>query len=669
MHLLKKTGKFFIVSIFLMVFFVGPSWLSIGEVYAAKPNEATAEVTATVDRNALNPGDTLTLNVSVVYSGDVSVGQPTLPTLSDFDVLNQWTSQETRATLVTTPSGPQFKTVKSTDYNFLLQPNRLGDLKIGGVEVVVDGKAHMTKPITVKVAKGAGAARPNRQQPQRGVVPPPDTNQEDEDPADALFNQLLQGVRRQQQPGGSRTLPMNPNDAFFVQLDADKTEAYVGEQITASFYLYTRGIIRDLDTLKYPTLRGFWKEDIEIATQLNFQSEVVNGLPYKKALLTSYALFPIKDGSATIDSYQAKASVIASVDPLSGLGFGKAYTYTKVSTPLKITIKPLPTEGRPADFSGAVGDFTVSTRVEDKNIVANQPFTLKIRFEGKGNAKTIELPPFTPPDGLEIYNTTAEAKFFRTGTSYKDFSILLIPRREGDFLIPPLSASVFDPSKKRYVTHSTEQVRVHVGPAAAGGPQTPNQNLSALESDSKPKVDSAPLIQPEYRASFTPSLGQELLWAALGLTGVGALLLWRAKIEFGWGEKKKTIERQWKVRLKKVEAKIEQGNWRGVGVEMTNAVYFVLGEISGEGGAHVELEKMLMKSPPSVRRELGGAIRRQMETFQILSFAPDGVVGDLKKPEILRGHVNEMKKLMEQTVSLAMSSEQSTEPEEGPLTS
>ena len=98
---------------------------------------------------------------------------------------------------------------------------------------------------------------------------------------------------------------------------------------------------------------------------------------------------------------------------------------------MKINVKPLPLEGRPADFSGAVGDFQVTAAVEDHNVVSNQPFNYKVRFEGRGNAKLIELPPFTPPDGLEQYDLQKEAKFFRTGTSYKDFAIQLIPRREG----------------------------------------------------------------------------------------------------------------------------------------------------------------------------------------------------------------------------------------------
>jgi hypothetical protein len=128
---------------------------------------------------------------------------------------------------------------------------------------------------------------------------------------------------------GTRGQPANPDDAFSIQLEVDKNEAFVGEQVTASWYLYTRNHIQNIDTLKYPNLKAFWKEDIELATRLNFQQEVVNGIPYKKALLVSYALFPIKDGSALIDTYKAKCTVISG--NMGVFGMGQPMAYTKAS--------------------------------------------------------------------------------------------------------------------------------------------------------------------------------------------------------------------------------------------------------------------------------------------------------------------------------------------------
>ena len=640
---------------------------------AGTPAVAETTVTASVDRNSLDPEDTFTLTLTISSSEQVSAGEPNWPNLSEFTPLNEWQTQESRATFVTTQRGPEFRTVRSVHYHIMLQPKRQGNLTIGASEIEVGGKKYHTKPITLRVAPGAGAQRPKPggprgrpQFPPGGVQPPPGLfDEEDID----LFQQLL---RRQAPPqGGSRTMPVNPDEAFFVQVEVDKTEAFVGEQVTASWYLYTRGVIRDLDTLKYPSLRGFWKEDIEIATHLNFVQEVVNGIPYRKALLASFALFPIKEGTATIDPYTAKCTVIPAVDALGALGMGKPYVFTKASKPVKINVKPLPTEGRPPEFTGAVGDFQVSARVEDKSIMEGQPFTYKLRFEGKGNAKLVEVPALELPEGLELYDKQNEARFFRTGTSFKDFNFLLIPRRQGEFVLPPVSAAVFDPEKKVYVKKASEPVRVIVGKGQGGVKTGPDVGLGE-RATGKPDAKAGP-AEPQLMTEFRPSRPvpramRVMLWS-LVFAAVLGILLWRARLELGWGQKKKDLLRQLKARMRRVEAKLQKNDWRGVGTEMTNTVYFVLGEISGEGGANVELEKLFMKSPPSVRREIEAPLKKQMETFQVLSFAPEQAVGALKDPAEMRKAVSAMEKLMEQAVALGVSAGQSSGSVSDPTTS
>ncbi len=640
--------------------------LIFGGLLGACVARAEITVSATVDRNALNPGDSLTLTVSVDATEEVSVGQPTLPSLTDFEVLNEWTAQSQQATMVSTPQGPQFRRVYSTKYNFLLQPKRQGELKIGAVEVVVDGRTHHSKAISIKVAPGAGMQARPRQAPRpggRGGIAPPPGFEDDEDD---LFSQLLR--RQMAPPTGSKTLPVNPNDAFFIQVETDKTEVYAGEQVTASFFLYTRGLLRDFDTLKYPSLRGFWKEDIEIATHLNFEQEVVNGIPYKKAMLASYALFPIKEGTVTVDPYQAKCSVITG--DAFGFGLGKAYTFTKASQPVKITVKPVPATDRPADYSGAVGEFQISARVEDKNIVEGQPLTLKIRFEGRGNAKLIEMPPFQAPEGMELYDTQDEARFFRTGMSYKEFRVLIIPRREGAFTIPGVSVSIFDPARTQYVKKSTDPITIQVGKGAAGKSKSLNMSDTNKGADDVAgKISSEPRLLTEYREPLRLNgASRAALWLVI-FASIIAILVWRARIELGWGQKKKDLMRMLKTRLKRVEACAAKGDWRGVGTEMTNTVYFVLGAISGEGGAHLELEKLLLKAPPSVRRELAGPVTKQMEVFQILTFAPENVVGGLKDPGQLTKAISEMENLLAKAVSLGLSSEQSDESSTSPTAS
>lgn len=630
------------------------------------------EVKATVDRRAVEPTDTIVLSVSVESEDEVEVQTPTLPPLNDFEVLTQWQAKEVRANLAQTPTGPQFKTVRRQVFNWQLSPKKLGALTIFPVEVVVQGRSIRTSALTVQVASGAG--RGNVAKNRGGAKPPPGFDDEempvppgmDEEDQD-LFSQLLRRGMRQAPQGGTRTLPKNSNEAFFIQVEADKTEAYVGEQITVSFYLYTTGVIRDLDTLKYPSLKGFWKEDIEIATHLNFQQEVIDGVPYKKALLASYALFPIKEGQALIDPYQAKCTVISGDDPFGALGMGRAFTYTKSSQPVKIKVKPLPVESRPADFSGAVGDFQVTARIEDNNIVANQPFALKIRFEGRGNAKLVDIPPFQPPEGMELYDTQKEAKFFGWGTSFKEFSVMLIPRRDGDFTIPSIGASMFDPQTKKYISRATEPLLVRVGAGAKATGQS-QSFTGAGDTKSRRQARNSGPTEPRLLEVFDPAPAWSpsrwtLAQAVGGTAGLYALvfaaLMGLAARELGWGRGKPRLSRLVKNRLRDLEAKAKKGEAKLVGVGGVNLLAFTLGEVVGDRVSEREVLKLLRATPPSIQKECGAAIEEVLGQFELLAFAPDSALGELKNADKLRALISRAGSTLDRVVSLSGSDERS----------
>ncbi len=615
---------------------------------------ALAEVTvqATVDRNEMEPGDTFVYSISISMTERVNLSHPQLPRLESFSVINEWSSEDSRSQMIITAQGRrEFSSVRTQHFNFQLQPRGEGILRIPAAQVDVDGKTYTTKPITVKVIKGvnrgSGVQRPN--------VPgnpglPPDIFEDDED-----LDPFAQLLRRRMLPNpGANTFgsqPFNPNEAFHIQVEVDKSEAYVSEQITASWYLYTKGNIRDIDTLKYPSLKGFWKEDIEMATQLNFTEEIVNGVPYRKALLASFALFPIKAGVAVIDSYTAKCSVIVG----DAFGFNaKVYQFTKSSLPVKVTVKDLPVQGRPSDFSGAVGQFRVTAGIDSQGILSNQPFILKIRFDGAGNAKLIDIPPFQPPEGLELYDTQKDAKFFKAGTSYKEFSLSLIPRREGQFTIPPITASIFDPVTKQYVTRSTEPLTINVqkgqGGSVAASP------LVGSGSERAPREPQAPVIAAEWRAAHESSLTQQLSIYSVMLCLVSIGLLLHARREYGWGNRKKDLTRKLTARMRKVRTLLAQDQWRAVGAEVTNTCSVILGELTGERGADVELEKLFNKMPPSLRQELAKPVSKLMDKFQALTFAPAEVVGSLKEKQNLTPLVDDFEKQMQNAIRLASAS-------------
>lgn len=618
-----KIGR--ILSLFAMV-----TGLAAAE---AKP----IQVAGTVDRNEMGVGDTFTFSIEISSDSSLNVSDPRLPNLAGFELLNQWSGVESRSTF----SNGTFEVVQSRSFNYMLSAQQAGTHVLGPATVVVEGQAYSTQPITITVLEGRQA--PPQAQNQQN---PPDTMEDIDD----IFNQLL---KRRMGQDGTRTQPVNPDDAFFIQVEVDKKKAYVGEQVTASWYLYTRGQIHDIDTLKYPSLSGFWKEEIELATRLNFQQEVVNGIPYQRALLASYALFPIKAGKSTVDPYKAKCTVSVP----SNFGFSRPYQFTKASQPISLDVVDVPSDGRPANFTGAVGQFSARAEVAQSTTVAHQPLSLKYKIEGRGNAKLIDLPPLNLPPGIEVYDTKFEAKFFREGNSFKEFEIVLIPRQAGSITIPAISSAAFDPKTTKFYEFSTQPVVLNVlpGVAPAAGPVAEATKEKVADEIKLPDL----VLTLDADRSVT-HLPQGMLWTVLYAL-VLATLAWRLLTEGDFIHRKRDLQKMVQARAKRVRAFADSAQWRKVGAEGANLVYFVLGELSGTGGAGLELDKLMLKAPPSVRREMTDPIRQLLAELELLSFAPENLVGQRKEVAALRSLVERLDKLMRQAVKL---SEQSTESEE-----
>ena len=592
---------------------------------------AEISVQATVDRNEVEAGGSFTLKVTVNSDQSLPSNPPSLPVISNVQLLHRWTSSQSKSSVVTTGQGVDFKTVKSRIYSFQFSTLKEGKVSIDPIQLDVNGKSFTTKAIQISVLKPGSAPSfqaNQQQQPQRRR--PRDPFERMEEQFNQMLNRSFGGV-----PGarGYMTDPPKGKDIFFILAEVDKTEAYKGEQIVASWYLYTRGRVRDIDTLKYPTLKGFWKEDIQISTQLNFEQDVINGLPYSRALLASYALFPIEAGKQTVDPYKAKATIVG------GFGFGRGQQATKSSKNIPILIKPLPEDGKPADFTGAVGQFQMTVDLPSQTIVTHQPFPLKIRFEGRGNAKLIELPDLGLDEKLEIYDIKNESKYFKNGQSFKEFEVLLIPNTPGPLSIKPLKTAYFDPQKKEYVELTSQPIELTVLQG------TKQQSMGEERLKSTEEKKSLPSVVKTWDPQYTYRASKLMYWLILFPL---ALLILLAKffIDSGFFVRNPSLEEKVNQRFGRIDRMLDKNQFRKVGIEATNTVYLVLGDLSGEGGANEELEKILAKTAPSVRREIEQPLRKLMDYFGVLGFGPKSFVKDFKDNKTLKEKTKELKKLL-----------------------
>ena len=590
---------------------------------------ARADVTveANVDRNPVVLGDSFNLSVKVAADRSVRVGDPRWPQLIKFNILGR--SQQMQSIF---GSGG---TVYTKTFHYSLEAKELGTHTLDPIEVIVSGEKYETSPIDIKVVKGNGKNRSTRRkgQPQQGH---PGSNL----PSSPFSQFFGHGFPHQHQ------LKRSSGDVdFFIRSQVDKTKVYVGEPIMVSWYIYTTGILREIDTLSYSRNKGFWKEDIYIATNLSFMNEVIEGVPYKKALLASYALFPLKEGIRVIDPYKVKGVLVEG----SNFGFGRPVQKIRASEAISMEVLPLPEENKPTNFSGAVGKFNMSAVLNTSKLSVNEPVTLELHFHGQGNAKFINLPDLQLPPEFEIYDTKKKSKFLSSGRGERRFMILLIPRAEGVFSIPPIETSAFDPEKGEYYSLWADIPDLTVGPEKEGGVTLAS---SPLDWSSKKKEESLPGLIKSWK-SYKSGGGVKLWSLVLIYVFIILFLIWRFVAELGWAAKKKGLHQLVRLRVEAVRHLIEEEKWGLVGTSVTNLVYRVIGLISGQGGGNLELDKLILEAPPSVRRDLGDVLKRQNKTFETLGFAPDEISSHLKDRGMLEKQLLEIEETLLAIIDLA----------------
>lgn len=606
-------------------------------------------VSSSVDRNEMRPGDTFTLSLSVESEGSADIGQPEWPSLTGFQSVNTWSGSQIQSVF----ENNRFITKRKQMYHLQLQALKEGDFTISPIQINVNGDLMSTKPIRIVVSQSASAAPTQQQQ-----LAPDDVNPFGGGGIDDIFNQMLQSRMRRFEQAQPRDLPeaVKPNidtsEIVFVDSEVDKRTVYEGEQITVSFYLYSRGQISDIDTLKYPTLAGFWKEDIEVATRLNFKNVSVNGVPFQRALLASYALFPIKAGNAKIDPYTAKLTLMN----FNPFGNSRKQVLTKSSEPIDIKVLALPAENKPEPFTGGVGDFKLESSIDNRNPEMNQPITLKLRFEGRGNAKLIELPELKFNAALEVYDNQNESAFYPNGTSFKEFKILLIPRQAGEINLESFSTSFFSSTKKQYYQLDSESFVLNVTGSSQQKTIEPSKQSFSENERVEIKPQLPPLILKYEDSGRTSETFKAITWG--GLYSLASLMLMAfAYIEFGRKEKREKLRSLVQKRIQKIEALQSQGNFNAAASETINLIYFTLGELSEVGGGSEELEKMLLKAPPSFRAQNSTTLLQLMKKFETLAYAPKELLGELADKKTFKANLAQAKQILIEATKLDFSNE------------
>ena len=263
-------------------------------------------------------------------------------------------------------------------------------------------------------------------------------------------------------------------DDLFVRAIISKSKVYEQEAVLLTYKVYS---MVNLTNLSYPApeLKGFNIQEVELPQNKQFELEHYNGRNYNTVVWRQYVLFPQQSGELEIPAVDFEAVVAVqsrrSMDPFEMMfnGFSGYVNVNKNlrSNSLKLNVERLP-EGRPADFSGAVGDFTISSNISSTDLKTNSEFTLKVAVKGAGNMRLMGNPVMELPVEFEAYDPVVDNNFRLANSGFKGekvYEYLITPKASGTYTIPGASFTFFNPNTKQYQTieSTTYEVKVAKG--------------------------------------------------------------------------------------------------------------------------------------------------------------------------------------------------------------
>lgn len=440
--------------------------------------------------------DQVQVQYTIQDADDLQSVTPAQALFKDFDIVGGPYQSQNSQVYITNGKMVQSQSLVLT---YVMQPKHTGTLTIPPA-IAKDGAGHTYQSNALQIQVVPGSVVAQRQPARRDMF--------DDDPFDpfaAILQQRqrqLQALRQQQaqqqqQPQAQNDKPVDLGKDLFIKVAVDKSKVHVGEQITASYKLYAR-IPMNVSISKLPSLNGFWTQDFEMPKgNMKPVEEIVDGKKYQVFTLKKSALFPQQPGTLELDAAEAEgiARIIQQVrqrnpfagffdDPFFSQGAGSlmmsdpffnddffnsmAYRDVKVhlkSTPVKITVTPLPETGKPEGYGNAVGNFTVTGKLDKTNISTDDIATLTLTIKGSGNLKLIEAPKINLPNGLtaldpQITDTITGRTTTISGS--KTINYTITPNTAGTYTIPAVSFTYFDPASGKYITQETGPYTIDV---------------------------------------------------------------------------------------------------------------------------------------------------------------------------------------------------------------
>jgi hypothetical protein len=310
-------------------------------------------------------------------------------------------------------------------------------------------------------------------------------------------------------------VPKDVNDPLYIAgqnvhliAEVSNSNPYVGEGIYVVYKLYfsTNIGLNNPRLKENPKFNGFWNQDFEI-TNFKVENTTYKGEEYRYFIVKRALLVPQKSGKLVLEALDM--DMVVNVPTGQGDFFGNPITrrvqYLASSGKRNVNVKPLPIEGKPEDFTGAVGEFNFKVSATKEAMKSNEASQIKVEVFGKGNLKLFELPKINTPSELEVYMPERDENVRTTlnGISGNiSDSYTVVPEFKGKYKIPEVSFSYFNPKEEKYMTLISETLIMNV----IDGKSLPSSSSNQVSRGQKQNVVSTGknFNYIQNRTSFNP---------------------------------------------------------------------------------------------------------------------------------------------------------------------
>lgn len=325
----------------------------------------------------------------------------------------------------------------SKTYSYTLAPLERGKITIDQASIIIDGKTYKSLQKVIEVT--AAVEDPNAPPSAESVA----------------------------------------DDNLHLVAEVSKENPFLNEAVTVIYKLYVGNInVTNFRPLDNPTYNNFWSQDMPVK-QYSAQEGTYDGKPYRYVVLKRVVLYPQKTGDLDIEPLSLDVSVEV---PTSRRDFFGRPLYTSTNKTVSagkrtIKVKELPSNGKPENFSGAVGEFDFSISTSKSALNASESLQATVKVSGSGNLKLFQLPEPNLPSSLEVYEPEFNENVRTTlsgmeGTVSNNYTI--IPSYKGKYPIPSIAFSYFNPKTETYKTIRSDEILINVVEGPSSGNSTSN---------------------------------------------------------------------------------------------------------------------------------------------------------------------------------------------------